>query len=301
MRPRTRRRRPVAEALEARVPLAGDVTLSLIDGNLQVVGDGRPNAVVVEQTAAATFVVRGSAGERLRAPGGGWTAGPVTVRGVTGGVLVSLGAGDDSVAVAGRSRDLPFAGFLTILAGSGADRVSVERVRTGGLDFPQRPAEPPELRRQSGAIGRVAYQNALTAGSLTIDTGAGDRDVDADLVQLDGVQVLGSTVLQTGRGDDRVALDGLEARQVLVRTDAGADSVEVAVRAQVSAYALDLVMAEADDRVTLGPARLRLTARMTSTFDGGPGRNVLRGLANLDPRSIGTLTDPRRTGFVTVG
>lgn len=300
MRSRTRACQPAAEALEARAPLAGDVTISLIEGNLQVVGDSAPNAVEVEQVEAGTFVIRGLAGERLRPPGAVPTTEPVTVRGITGGLLVSLGAGDDAVTIRGRGGDRPFAGFLTVLTGQGVDSVTIERVRTGGAEFPLRPTVLPELRRQSAAIGRLADENARTAGSLTIDTGAGDRETDGDVVRLDGVRVLGSTLIQTGRGDDRVSLDGLDARQVRLFSDAGADRIELAQRAGVAAFAVDLALADGDDLVTIGPGRLRLTARQSSTFDGGRGRNALRGLANLDPRSIGTLTDPRRTGFQVV-
>ena len=164
MRARTRRCRPAPEALEVRAPLAGDVTLSLIEGNLQVVGDSAPNVIVVEQVAAGTFTIRGGAGERLRPPGGVYTTSPVTVRGITGGVLVSLGAGDDAVTVRGRGVDRPFGGFLTVLLGQGADTVAIEGVRTGGPEFPLRPAVPPELRRQAAAIGRLADANARTAG-----------------------------------------------------------------------------------------------------------------------------------------
>src|SRR5262249_37755437 len=83
--------RPAPESLEARLALAGNVTTSLVAGNLTLSDNG-----------AVTFKISQPAANRITlTPAAGTTvngqAGPVTITGVTGNLSINLGTGNDTV------------------------------------------------------------------------------------------------------------------------------------------------------------------------------------------------------------
>src|SRR5262245_43598107 len=100
------------ERLEERRLLAGNVTASVVNGNLVVSGDSASNDVVIAQTPSG-IVVLGQPGTTING-GASFTA-----VGVTGDVRVTLGGGNDTLqAAVAVPRD------LTIDLGSGDDAVT---------------------------------------------------------------------------------------------------------------------------------------------------------------------------------
>lgn len=292
------RHQPTLESLESRQLLAGNVSIDTRDGNMVITGDALSNKITIRQTGVGQYVVAGDDGEQFRTPGGNFQKGPVMVANVRGGLLVSLGSGNDSVRIHGLSSDRPIAAFVTVLTGPGQDTVELDQLESGGWQYPPQIVVPNELNRQRGAIGEAAYRNAVTPGSVTIDSGAGDRATDGDSVALRGVSVQGPTMINTGAGADLVTLDEVTGRQGVIGTAAGADHVELAVQGGVVFDTLNMALGDDSDRVNIGTEPFVLTGFTMSRFDGGRGLNYLTGYANLNAQTRARLVNPRTTGFV---
>jgi hypothetical protein len=159
MNRKIRSQKPGFEPLEHRIPLAGDVSISTLGGNLQIIGDSGDNHFTVQQIATGQFRITGNGGERFQY-NGRYSTGPVDVRMVTGGILISTGAGADTLKIEGLTGNAPAGNFLTIVTGAGVDRVFVSDLRIGGPEFPARITIPSELNRVAGQIGREATLNA---------------------------------------------------------------------------------------------------------------------------------------------
>jgi hypothetical protein len=293
-----KRHRLTLEPLENRQLLAGNISIETSDGNLVILGDAFSNRISIRQTGLGQFTVTGNDGEQFRTPGGLYQKTPVKVANVRGGLLVSLASGNDSVQIQGLGSSRSLGAFVTILTGPGKDEVVIREVQTGGLQYPPQIKVPTELNRQRAAIGNSAYWNATTPGSITIDTGAGDRASDGDTVSLQSINVEGPTMINTGFGADQVKLNGMTGRQAVINTSAGSDQVELAQQASVSFDTLNITMGDDNDYVNIGTGPFQLTSINTSRFEGGRGVNILTGYGNLDAKTRKRLIDPRLTGFL---
>jgi len=164
-------RRLNLEGLETRALLAGDVTVSVLNGNLLIVGDSADNDITIEQgTTADSFIVTGigTVGGDTNINGAPSTTGTFT--GVTHNITVRMNGGDDTVSVLA---DTLTPGNLSISMGSGDNTV---------------------------AIGA----GATITNNLAITTDGGD-----DTITVTDTTVNGSANIQTGGGDDDVTLTGL--------------------------------------------------------------------------------------------
>jgi hypothetical protein len=293
-----KRHRLTLEPLENRQLLAGNISIETSDGNLVILGDALSNRISIRQTGLGQFTVTGNDGEQFRTPGGLYQKTPVKVANVRGGLLVSLASGNDSVQIQGLGSSRSLGAFVTVLTGTGKDEVVIREVQTGGLQYPPQIKIPTELNRQRAAIGNSAYWNATTPGSITIDTGAGDRASDGDTVSLQSINVEGPTMINTGFGADQVKLNGMTGRQAVINTSAGSDRVELAQQASVSFDTLNITMGDDNDYVNIGTGPFQLTSINTSRFEGGRGVNILTGYGNLDAKTRKRLIDPRLTGFL---
>lgn len=295
-----KRFRPILETMESRFVPTGTILVGIDAGSLVIQGDSRPNQIRVEQTGPGAFRVSGLAGERLRGPGGRLEAAPVTVNGVTGGVCLILGPGDDRAELQGTGWDKSIGANVAVVGGGGRDRIFLNAMRVGGGEYGPVLTLPRALLAQAGLIGQVAINNAKFAGSITIDTGAGDQVADGDLVFLEGVNPQGNTRIQTGLGGDHVRLNAAAFRGMALDTGAGEDLLEIGMTQEVALFSILAEMGDGNDRVTLGNGKIRLQARLTSQISGGRGWNIFEGIPNQVQGQAGSLTDPRKTGFEKV-
>jgi hypothetical protein len=195
------------ETLERKQPLAGDVVVSLVGGNLVIEGDDAGNQIAISSgEEPGTFVIQGLEGTAVRLADAepGDPPAPETglvVEGVRGHVRVGLGDGDDTVAV----HDAEFRRGLTINAGAGAD---VVRVGAAEDADPVDPAEEDELDA-----------NVHVRGSLLINTGE-----DGDTVNVASASVGGLLTVATDGGDDTVNLGAEAAGEAAVAVGAGEDA-----------------------------------------------------------------------------
>jgi hypothetical protein len=90
------------EKLESKQMLAGDVVVSVVEGNLIIEGDELGNQIAVSSgEGAGAYVIRGLEGTTVKLGEDGAPA-PETglvVEGVRGHVRINLGEGDDAVSV----------------------------------------------------------------------------------------------------------------------------------------------------------------------------------------------------------
>lgn len=262
---RTRKARMAVESLERRLPLAGDVSIFTGGGGLRILSGELDQDLSIEQMSAGEFRIVGNDGETFRVNGADPVEGPVSVSGITKGLLVSVGDGNDVVSISGLSSTDTLASMVTLLTGRGSDSATIESARING--------------------------------PLTIDTGLRDTSVDADSVVLTNLSVSKSLVINTGRGDDAVEIDGVSATVASVTMGDGADSVDIAASAAVAFDSLVLMLGAGDDAVEIGSGTLALRQRR-SVFAGGNGSDSLQGQSNLTEGSLGRLV---WTGFEVVG
>jgi hypothetical protein len=195
------------EALERKQPLAGDVVVSLVGGNLVIEGDEAANQILISSgEEPGSFVIQGLEGTvvKLADAEPGDPPAPETglvVEGVRGHVRVGLGEGDDLVAV----HDAQFRRGLTINTGTGADEVRIGAAEDAD---PVDPAEEVE-----------SDANVHVRGSLLINTGE-----DGDTVNVASASVGGLLTIATDGGDDTVSLGAEAASEAAAAVGAGEDA-----------------------------------------------------------------------------
>jgi hypothetical protein len=184
------------EHLEPKQMLAGDVTVSVVEGNLIIQGDELGNQIAITAgEQPGQYVVQGLEGTMMHLVTSidPLPTSRIAVEGVRHNVRIGMGAGDDSVMI----HDAGFRGNVGIGTNGGNDVVRIG-VR-------------PELPTPTPAAARVQPSNVLTVelprpsvairGNLTIVTGEQD-----DWVQIPRAAVAGRLHVSTGVGNDRVNL-----------------------------------------------------------------------------------------------
>lgn len=275
-------RRLMTESLEHRTLLAGDVLVSVVEGNLMVEGDAEGNSFAIRSgEAPGVFIVAGipsSNGTQTTING---MTDPVRVDGVRHNVLVNDGAGNDHVDLVG----LQFMGNVGIRLGEGDDRVTVGRPAAPNPT----PTPPPGVRLGGnlmigGGDGDdvVLIHRAGVQGRLGIHTGSGNDRVlvgpegdptnptpqppmppvfahrafielgeGNDAARIHHTRIGDGLAINAGPGDNVVGLRGVEARAIRIMGNAGNDTVNVE---RVRARVLNMATGEGDDRVVIRDA-----------------------------------------------
>jgi hypothetical protein len=174
------------ESLEQKQMLAGDVTVSVLNGVLTLQGDDLDNQVAVSAgETAGSFVIHGLDGTQLIL-GDAAGATELVVEGVRRGMIANLGDGNDVL----RINEASFRGNVAINMGEGDDRVSIGVV-----------PEVPEASLTVDADAEIDLPSVQIGQSLLIRTGAGN-----DTVVINDTRGRGSLGVSTGVGDDTVRL-----------------------------------------------------------------------------------------------
>jgi hypothetical protein len=171
------------ESLEQKQMLAGDVTVSVVNGVLTLQGDDLDNQVAVSSgETAGTYVIQGLDGTLLHLGDAEGTS-ELLVEGVRRGVIANLGDGNDVL----RINEASFRGNVAINMGEGDDRVSIGVV--------------PEVASEVEDDPTVDLPSVQFGQNLVIRTGAGD-----DTVVINDTRGRGVLGVSTGEGDDTVRL-----------------------------------------------------------------------------------------------
>ena len=119
-------RRPLElECLEERIAPAGSIIATISGGNLTITGDAAGNGFIIDDSGLPANELRITPNPGTLLNG---YAGPVVYTGVTGGLKINLGDGDDSMSLYG----IVIAKNVQIDAGAGIDTVMVDSFSTIG-------------------------------------------------------------------------------------------------------------------------------------------------------------------------
>jgi hypothetical protein len=88
----SRRFRPSLEALECRLTPSANVMAAVVNGNLNILDNAAASSLTLSQSAAGQVTITPDAGTTINGK-----AGPATFGGVTGGLNVNLGTGNDTL------------------------------------------------------------------------------------------------------------------------------------------------------------------------------------------------------------
>lgn len=296
------------ESLEAKQMLAGDVTVAVVGGSLNIVGDELGNQVALTSgETPGSYVIRGLDGTRVTLAGAeappaaeGDPPATLVVEGVHRNVRIAMGDGDDTVVI----DDAAFRGSMRVALGEGADRlaigVSPDRPDGPPVEPPitdeAPPAEPPSVVIRGGltvAAGAgddtVVANDASIGRHLAIASGDGADEVrlgqrlaappsaDADAPSTEepnrlgpGLRVGGGAVVNLGAGEDTFVAASVGSR--FLRVNGGVDADEIRLqRVRAQAISLFAGPGEAGDTVGVEDSRAR---RMT--LRSGAGDDTVR-------------------------
>lgn len=217
MRRMTRLRGLRLEQLEDRLPLAGNVTASVIGGNLRIIGDNAGHDLSVSQVDLTTYAIIPNDDTSIN---GGPAGLGIDVTGVTGNVNISLGNGINGLGF----QTTELFGNLTINGGNGVEifpgAIVSDSIVVGGL---VRGQVRINLRDGDDSLRLLS----LSAGrSVTITGGTGGKETELNScvfdqslvlaysgatgnITLTANTVLGGTVISTsGSGVNSVTVDG---------------------------------------------------------------------------------------------
>jgi methionine-rich copper-binding protein CopC len=259
--------RPFVEALEPRLFLSGNVLTSLVHGRLTIHGDNAANAIVMDQAGlgAGQMRISGTGGTAINQQGGA-----IIVSGITRGVVLQMGEGDDSITM--NSLSLP--GDVSI-GGRGAETLALSDVHIAGTLNIQ----------NNSALGITSSIAGATVGKgLFIHGGAG-----GNTIAMQSVVVQRRTTITGGRGIDHLTIDDSAFHgAVFVCTGRGADVVQIdahgATPASPTTFAgrVSMFLGAGNDSLQLGvngQAGDRSVFSGIVHFRGGAGYNTLADFA----------------------
>jgi hypothetical protein len=304
-RSRTARRLGL-ENLESRQLMAGDVTVSVIAGDLTITGDGAANGIIMFQMGEGQYRIAGvnQGGMATRIRMGNSTASYQTVSGVTDDVVINMLGGNDKVTIThnpGYALYSTLPDDLTVRTGNGDDQVFLALLQVGddvlvdlGGNRDNLTVRDVIVGRDDGALGHdlnVLGQGGTDFVSMSIDNGEtivrGDLTIDAgtsgdsDYVSLYDVHVFDDLEIRTYGGADGVSMDRCHMDDdLIVETGDGRDNVYVAETAADEIFA----RLGSGDRDFL---QVEATSARQATFDGGIGTDD-----NLDLRDDDLFTNP---------
>lgn len=233
------------ESLEQKQMLAGDVTVSIVNGVLTLQGDDLDNQVAVSSgETAGSFVIRGLDGTMLHL-GDAEGASELLVEGVRRGLIANMGAGNDTL----RINEASFRGNVAINMGEGDDRVTIgvapEAVGTATETEGDSTVDSPSVQigqnlviRTGAGDDTVVINDARGRGVLGVSTGEGNDTVrlglaseateeDAEVNDEVLVSFIHGVALDLGAGDDGLFVNQLRTGGFHANGGAGADTMRI--------------------------------------------------------------------------
>ena len=186
------------EVLEERSLLAGDVTTYNTNGYLYLYGDSQANNVSLTRVGTTGVQITPRDGTTING-----SANPLTISNVSAGLSAYLGDGNNVLELNGSTTtNLRMSGLTTILTGSGNDTVRFVNYSSGG--------------------GLLLYTGDGD------DTISGALDPAAPTITSGGLRVNGTTVINTGSGNDNLSLRNSAFNSAFrLDTGFGNDSVDI--------------------------------------------------------------------------
>ena len=255
---------PSLEALEPRLLLSGAVLASMSHGNLNIRGDAAANAIVLDQAGLSANQVRisGAGGTTING-----LAGPVVLSGVTGGVGIRMGAGDDSVTMS----NLNLPGNVSVYGQGGANTLTLNNVHV---------AISLSINNSATLSTTTTIANVTVGKDLLIRPGTRGANV-----VLQSVEVQRNTGIISGAGADIFTIgDSIFHGPVKLYTGQGADAVQIEANGDplgsptLFERSVSIVLGGGDDTLHVGVANQagnRAVFANSVNFDGGSGHDTI--------------------------
>jgi hypothetical protein len=227
-------RRFALESLENRELMAGDVTATVVGGNLFITGDNAANGLRIGQVAPNQFALIGldQGGLRTTVQGAKFQI----ASGVTGSVFINMNGGNDAVEIEDNGVQLTplqqattpnnfqfpfFPQNVAVNMGAGADTFDSEGMRING-----------RLTLDTGFGNEVDTVKLVELKVDAVNTGGLGLDIDTqggnDKVEIIDSGLKGLTDIDTGSEDDIVLINDVLIAlggKLTLRTQAGNDNV----------------------------------------------------------------------------
>lgn len=208
------------ESLESRTVLAGDVTASVTNGFLVLNGDSGDNRIAITQSANGGIQISALDGTTINGQ-----AGPVSLGNVTQGARINLGSGDDLLQLTGdASSPLTFAGTTNIDLGNGDDELQFSNFNAATLLVQGGNGEDSILAARDFDDANATVGSGLTvSGTTVVQSGNGD-----DLVSLQNSTLGSLTFINAGNGADVLDVRSTAGRLALLLGGNGSDTLHLA-------------------------------------------------------------------------
>ena len=208
-------RRLQVESLENRELMAGNVSVSVQNGNLYITGDAARNHVEVRQSSPGVFRVNGVTIGGAATKINNATNGVFTTSAVRGNVVISLGGGDDQLNFGtGDNRVINVPNNLSIDMGSGSDFLSIRDVKTGGNLG---------VNTGTGVKDETHVYKADVGGHLGINDPNSVNSGDYDIATVNNCKVKGQLQFVLKGGNDNVDVISTAADSLYADLGAGND------------------------------------------------------------------------------
>jgi len=300
------------ECLERRSLLAGNITVAVTDGTLFVRGDDAANGVIIQMAKPEGTVDPSNppplklevlgvrAGDAATTVNGGTTK--FVAEGVTKGVVVELGKGNDALTIANPPPPQPaegqpppppppavlLPGTVQINAGEGNDRVNGSIANRAGLNVVLGPGND-GLHLWGSPLNNVQiFGDVPPPPPNTAAAAADSGDTDpppppppgSDQVVLTGVHAAGTTLIDTAVGDDAVKVEGRSAfdKGLRINTGDGNDGVQILGLPAKDDKPAVPVLIQGGLQITLGGGNDRANLAIvnvagTASIDAGAGND----------------------------
>ena len=255
---------PLLEALEPRLLLSGAVLASMSHGNLNIRGDAAANAIVLDQAGLSDSQVRisGAGGTTING-----LAGPVVLNGLTRGVDIRMGTGDDSVTMS----NLSLPGNVSVYGQGGANTLTLNSVDV---------AISLAINNSASLSTTTTIANVTVGKDLLIRPGTRGANV-----VLQSVEVQRNTGIISGAGADIFTIDdSIFHGPVKLYTGQGADTVQIEANGDplgsptLFEGSVSILLGGGDDTLHVGVANQagnRAVFANSVNFDGGSGHDAI--------------------------
>lgn len=201
---------------------AGNVTVTVVNDELRIVGDGSANDIKVEQTVVNRYRVSGLGGTKVNGRNS-------DVFRVKKGIRADLKNGNDTLRIQGEFFGIladNIDGPLTVDMGPGSDKVILDFLVINGRTI---------INTGDGSFDSVQATGIVSVeSSFSVVTGNGKDNVALSLLQVDnGIDV------STQAGDDSVKLFDVEADFIGLDTGSGRDLVTAELSLASSEWEID--------------------------------------------------------------
>lgn len=267
------------ETLETRTLLAGNVTAAVTAGELDIIGDAAGNAIQVSQTTSGDWKVQG-----IATTVNGHNA--QTFPGVTAGILINLGNGNDFVKVfngttpvgldiqMGAGNDVVQGSNLTVSdifqieVGDGNNTVSLNKIISNG---------PFGLGTGNGN-DVIAITNSHLNEEVEMGTGNGTH-----VLSMNTVSTGGPVDIEMGDGADAVALVNITAdRGFGIDLGGGTNSLSANHVTVASNFDFDITGGDGKDAVALANVTLHGGELNINTNEGNDAVSIFQTTVNGD-------------------